>query len=93
MGGFAGATLEAGDGAQERVDRFELKIRHVLKIGPRHNLEQIAVERKKETVGGYGGGACGMDMIQVFAGPYDLNEIRQRVAALRQSGLIGCQIT
>jgi hypothetical protein len=34
-----------------------------------------------------------MEMIQIHAGPHNLNKFRKSVSAYRKSGFIGCQVT
>ena len=33
-----------------------------------------------------------MEVVQVYAGPHDLNKLRKRVTSYGQSSLVGCQV-
>ncbi len=47
-------TCDAGDGTQILVDGPEVMVSHVVIDGPRHDLEEITVERRREAVCGHG---------------------------------------
>jgi hypothetical protein len=86
-------TRIAGDRAQVLVDRAELMVGHVPKKRPSHDLQQIAVEGWRETIG-RSAGACAtwMYVIEIGAFPHDLDELLVGVASGRQPRFVRCQI-
>src|SRR6266853_4221362 len=56
---------------------------HVLKRGPRHDLEKRTVERRREVQ---------MEVIEVPAGSHDLKKLFKRTAPFRQSSFVGRQV-
>ena len=59
---------------------------------PRHDLEQIAVEGRRDAISVGGPGAGGMDVIGVHAGPHDAQEGRIAVSAFGKPGGIRGQV-
>jgi hypothetical protein len=88
-------SVEARDSAQIRVNRQEVVVRHALIVGPRHDLEKIAIDpgESRNAVCGYGGSTVRMQVIEIRAMPYDLTKLRKRMAAFRPTGFVGCQVT
>ena len=80
-------TLDARDGAQIRVNGQEVVVRHALKIGPRHDLEKIAVERRDwwKAVCRYFIRTVWMKMVKILPLPEDFAELFKRVIPFRQS--------
>ena len=70
-----GRACDAGDRAQIFVDCPEVVVSHVLVRGPRHYLEQVAAERKRKAVRGYGSGTRRMEMIKVCTMSHDFDKL------------------
>ena len=83
---------DAGDRAQILVDCTEVMVRHVVVDGPWHYLEKSAVEWGWQTIPIGGPGTCGMEVIHVYACPYDLDKLRKRMTSFRQSSFVRCQV-
>ncbi len=72
-------------------------VSHAPEKRPAHDLEQIAVEGRHETVGrrargGRRASATWMYVIEVGALPHDLDELRVAVSTCRQPRFVWCQI-
>lgn len=74
---------------QVLIDRTQLVVRHVLVLWPRHDLQQVAVERRRNAIDR---GAWRMQMIQVHPRAYDLAKFGERPAAFRLTGPVRRQI-
>lgn len=64
---------------------------HGLEIGPRHDLQQIAVERlrRREAIRRDCGRAVGVRVIQVHFGAQDLGELVKGAASGQTAALVG----
>jgi hypothetical protein len=65
-------------------------VREFLKIGPRHDLKKVSINRRIRRIGWKavrrnGGGTVRVKMIEIFTRPYDLNKVLERVIAFGQS--------
>jgi len=87
-----GRTWVAGDRTQIFVDRFDEIVTHILEYRPRHDLEKISVERRRQTTAGQGTYTCRMEMIEIGAGPDHLLKLRKREAARWPPGIIRSQV-
>jgi hypothetical protein len=68
-------------------------IGHIRKRRPRHYLQKIPIERERQTVGRHARTATArVNVIEVLAVPHDLQEVRKRVASLRQPRFIRRQV-
>src|SRR5262249_10747039 len=91
----SGRTFNARNRAQVFLNRAEIVIRHALERGPRHDLQQIAVEGEGDAAGIHGrtgAAARRMCVVEVDAGSHDLAELVEGVTTLWQSRFIGCEI-
>jgi hypothetical protein len=68
-------AFDAGDRAQVFVNSTEVMVRHVVIDGPWHYLEKGAVERGWQTISVRGAGTGWMEVIHVYACPYDLDKL------------------
>src|SRR5579859_2058117 len=71
---------------------MQIMVSHVVKNGPWHDLEKIAIERRGQACSVRSTGTGRMDVIEISAIPHDLNEFRKRVAAFRPTGSIRRQL-
>lgn len=80
-------SLDAGNRTQVLVDGANVVVRQALKIGPRHDLEKISVERRvrRKAAFGYGIRTVWMKVIKIFASPEDFEELWKGVIPFRQS--------
>jgi len=85
-------ACDAGDRAQIFVDSTEVMVSHVVIDGPWHYLEKSAVERGRQTIPVGGAGTGWMEVIHVYACPYDLDKLWKRTTSFRQSSFVRCQI-
>ena len=85
-------TFDARNSAQIFVDRPDVVVSHVLKAGPRHDLQKVAVKWRWKALAV--GNACTgwMKVIKIFAGPQDREKLVKSVAPFRPSGFIGRQV-
>jgi len=65
-------------------------VREFLKIGPRHDLKKVSINRRIRRIGWKAvrrndGGTVWMKMIEVFTRSHDLNKVLERVVAFGQS--------
>src|SRR5438552_18662258 len=67
-------------------------VRHILKRGPRHDLEKITIERSVEAVRGSSSGTVGVEMIEVFAGPHDFIKFSKGGTPFPPAGFVRCQV-
>ena len=58
-------------------------VRHVVMHGPGHDLQQVAVERRRQTGPVGSAGAGGMKVVEINARPEDLNEFLKGVTSFR----------
>lgn len=58
-------------------------VRHVVMHGPGHDLQQVAVERRRQAGPVGSAGAGGMEVVEINAGPEDLNEFLKGVTSFR----------
>ena len=87
-----GLTRNAGDRAQIFVDSTQVVVRHVVIDRPWHYLEKSAVERGWQTIPVGGAGTGWMEVIHVYACPYDPHKLRKRMTSFRQSSFVRGQI-
>src|SRR5690349_18685263 len=67
-------------------------VSHVPVQGPRHHLQQTAVDRRQITIVGDVASAIRMQLVEVMAGSYDLDERAQVIAAFGVARVIGRQV-
>ena len=89
---WSGRSLDARDSAEIFVDRPEVMVGHILKRGPRHDLEKITIERRLEAVCGYRSGTVWMQVLKVCSMPHDFQKFPKRGTPLRPAGFVRCQI-
>jgi hypothetical protein len=82
----------AGNSTQILVDGLEILVSHVLKIWPRHDLQELTVEWERDAAGVQGACASRMQVIHINASPDDLIELGVRVAPFGQSGFVRRQV-
>ena len=70
-----GLACDAGDRAQIFVDSTQVMVRHVVIDRPWHYLEKSAVERGWQTIPVGGAGTGWMEVVHVYACPYDLDKL------------------
>ena len=92
-GRFARPAFQAWDGAQECVNGHKLTVSRVLKVRPRHDLQQVAIERRKQAIRCMSEVTIGVGVIQVHTCPHGQHELRKRVPAFWQPGFIWCQVS
>jgi hypothetical protein len=84
----------ARNGPQVLVNRPQILLLEVLKDGPRHHLQQVAVEGLilwiTHGARRYIGGAIRMQMIEIHPGAQNLRELLESPPADGQTGLVGC---
>src|SRR6201984_3144340 len=83
---------DAGDRAQIFVDSTQVMVRHVVIDRPWHYLETSAVERGRQTIPVGGAGTGWMEVIHVYACPYDPNKLVKRVTPFRKPSFVRGQI-
>ena len=93
---WLGRPFDARDGTQVLIDSLDLMVGHVVKYGPRHDLEKIAVHRgwnavcrrrsRQSRCTGW------MEVIEIYASPQDLLKLQKRVAPFRPPSLIRRQV-
>src|SRR5579883_87588 len=84
--------LDAGDGAQVFVDGLQFMIGHVAEGRPGHDLQQIAVERRRQTIAIGSPSASRVNVIEIGAMLHDLYKFRKRVTAFGASRFVRRQI-
>lgn len=87
-------SIDAGDGAQVRVDCLEIKICQALKSRPPHDLEQRSVEGIRNAARGLRSSrwTSWMNSIEILAGPHNLHKIGIREAACRHPSYVRRQV-
>src|SRR5881409_466276 len=85
-------AFDARDSTEIFVDRLQVMVGHILKRGPRHDLENITIEGRREAVCGYGSGTVWMQVLKVCSMPHDFQKFRKRGTPLRPASFVGRQI-
>jgi hypothetical protein len=67
-------------------------IRHIVMDGPGHDLEQSAIERRRQTGSVRRSGAGWMEVIHVYTCPKDLHKFCKRMTAFRQARFVRSQV-
>jgi hypothetical protein len=71
-------------------------VRHVLEVGPGHDLQETAIDRRRNTrrCVRVGRRLCAgqMDPIEICPMPQDLLELLERVPTFRSTRLVGSQV-
>ena len=70
-------SFDAGYRAQIFIDGADVMVTHVMECWPGHDLQEIAVERRWNTVRGHRRGARRMQVVQVYSCPNYLEELRK----------------
>ena len=74
-------SLNAGDGAEVLVDRAKVTFGEMAKIGPGHDLQEVAIKGGGDAVRVWGAGACRVQMIGINAGADSMHELLEGVAS------------
>ena len=92
-GAWCGWASDARDGAEIFVDGPEVVIGQMAETGPRHGLEKVRAERKRNATAVDDSRRAGwVEVIQVRTGPHNLNKFGKGVASYGEAGFIGCQV-
>src|SRR5215472_12874976 len=81
-------SFGAWDCTQVFVNRADIVVTHVLVRVPRHDLQEIAVERLRKAVSGHGRGARRVGVIQIHSCPQNLQKLGERAPSFGEPGFV-----
>src|SRR5262249_32393541 len=81
-------SFDAWDCTQVFINRSYVVVTHVLVGMPRHDLQEIAVERLRKAVSGHGRGAWRVYVIQIHSCPQNLQKLGERAPSFGKPGFV-----